>query len=196
MGRKVDYSDNRKLAQAAKKRNAKPTANTKTTTKPKSLQTNNVSAANNTPKRKPKRKSTQIVEQNKNDIGWNKNLQKLINYKKKNKHTIVRKNEDKQLSKWVYTQRCKKKKLEKSFPERFVKLNAIDFVWDNYIFDTEWTRMYNNLIVYKNKHNQSFRVPRTQAYPGLCNWVNNQRSRNEGLSKARIAKLDAIGFVW
>jgi len=77
-----------------------------------------------------------------------------------------------------------------------VKLNAIDFVWDNYIFDTEWTRMYNNLIVYKNKHNQSFRVPRTQAYPGLCNWVNNQRSRNEGLSKARIAKLDAIGFVW
>merc|ERR1712238_598426 len=109
MGRKVDYSDNRKLAQGAKKRNAKPTAITKTTTKPKSLQTNNVSAANNTPKRKPKRKSTQIVEQKKYDIQWNKNLQKLKKYPKKKKHTNVPRNEDKQLCRWVENQRqrCK-----------------------------------------------------------------------------------------
>merc|ERR1712238_553917 len=178
----------------AKKRNTNQTANTKTTTKPKSLQTNNVSAANNTPKRKPKRKSTQIVEQKKYDIQWNKNLQKLKEYPKKKKHTNVPRNEDKQLCRWVENQRQRYKRGKVS-DWRIERLTSIGFVWD--VCGKEWDDKYQQLLVYKQANNHTFPYS-GRIYSTLGKWVGDQRAlyHNKKILKSREDQLNLIGFDW
>ena len=67
-----------------------------------------------------------------------------------------------------------------------------------------WNDRYDELDVYKNKHNNCL-VP--QHYPdnkALGTWVDTQRTqyrlRNEGkhsqLAKDRIKKLNELGFEW
>jgi hypothetical protein len=61
------------------------------------------------------------------------------------------------------------------------------------------------LAAYKAAHGDC-RVPQGWAEdPGLSNWVNNQRQckgkldrgePSEGMTVARVAKLNALSFVW
>ncbi len=105
--------------------------------------------------------------------------------------------EEKQLARWVSTQRVyyNKGKLSK---DRIDKLNSINFVWD--VFDESWIENYNKLTLFLHKNKGS--------YPRMCSdnpeekqlaqWVSMQRVYyNKGkLSEKKIDKLNSIGFVW
>jgi len=63
----------------------------------------------------------------------------------------------------------------------------------------QWMEIYNQLISYKEQHNDSTNVPQTsKEYGRLGRWVCTQRSRYHGglLSNKRITLLESIGFQW
>jgi len=59
---------------------------------------------------------------------------------------------------------------------------------------SSWDEWFGRLRVFKEREGHC-RVPRTGGYP-LGIWVKSQRRRKENLSRDRIRRLDAIGFVW
>jgi superfamily II DNA or RNA helicase len=80
--------------------------------------------------------------------------------------------------------------------ERISSLDALGFVWEP--LDAVWDEMYARLVVYKAA-NQNCNVP--QGYsgdPGLGRWCRKQRGLRTAnrLASERIARLDALGFVW
>ena len=81
-------------------------------------------------------------------------------------------------------------------PERVSSLDALGFVWEP--FDAVWDEMYERLVAYKAV-NHNCNVP--QGYSddrGLGRWCRKQRDQRtkNRLASERIARLDALGFVW
>ena len=127
------------------------------------------------------------------------------------------------LGSWVSKQRTRKKALDHGEPSegmtaaRAAKLEALGFAWELSAAarskqqskgnrdDAGWEAQLTKLKAYKRKHGDC-NVPQGWAEDKpLGSWVNNQRVRkraldhgepSEGMTAARVAKLDALGFAW
>jgi len=135
-----------------------------------------------------------------NDAIWMEMYNQLLCYKRQhNGSTNVpyRFAENKELGRWVHTQRRLYSK-EKLSPKRIDLLESIGFKW-NSITKLPWMEMYNQLLCYKRQHNGSTTVPRGSIeYKKLANWVAGQRHQysKKKLSQKKIERLESIGFVW
>ena len=150
--------------------------------------------------------------------GWEAQLAKLKIYKRKRGDCNVPKGwaEDPPLGGWVDTQRKFKKKLDRGEPSagmtaaRAAKLDALGFAWElshsggNRTDDAGWEAQLAKLKNYKREHGDC-NVPRSWAEdPKVGRWVMTQRRTkrkldrgepSEGMTAARAAKLDALGFT-
>ena len=97
---------------------------------------------------------------------------------------------------WVHNKRARRKKGKLS-EEEIQKLDDLDFNWGTERVLrgplTTWDERLNELRKYKAEHGNC-NVPAKQG--SLGEWVRNQRYRKCNMSKARVQKLDDLGFEW
>ncbi len=64
--------------------------------------------------------------------------------------------------------------------------------------EAAWEEMFTALVEYKKKNNDCDVPKEYPANPQLGTWVVKQRKtkKQSKLSTARIARLEALGFVW
>jgi hypothetical protein len=150
--------------------------------------------------------------------GWEAQVAKLKAYKQRHGDCNVPQAwaEDPPLGRWVREQRTHNKALERGEPSkgmtaaRAVKLEALGFTWElsprkGGRDDAGWEAQLAKLKQYKRKHGDC-NVPQGWAeHKPLGKWVNKQRhykkkldcgEPSEGMTAARVAKLDALGFAW
>ena len=157
------------------------------------------------------------------DTGWEAQLAKLRKYRRKHGDCNVPRGwaEDPPLGGWVGTQRQYKKALDRGEPSegmtaaRVAKLEALGFAWVLSAAavskhnskanrdDAGWEAQLAKLRKYKRKHGDCNVPKRWAEDPGLGHWVGHQRSfkrkldrgnPNPGMTAARAAKLEALGF--
>jgi hypothetical protein len=153
-----------------------------------------------------------------NEVGWESLLAKLTKYKVEHGDCNVPQSwaEDPKLANWVHNQRQNKKKLDRGEPSkgmtaaRAAKLEAIGFAWDAPPHgclpnDTGWEAQLARLKAYKAEHGDCNVPQRWADDPPLGQWVRRQRvykrsfdrgEPSEGMTAARAAKLEALGFAW
>lgn len=92
---------------------------------------------------------------------------------------------------WCHTQRLARKRGTLS-EDRVRRLEALGFEWEQQ--DSHWMRTYNELQVF---YQEKDRWPK-RGEGSLSAWCNTQRQarKNGRLTKDRIRRLEAIGFVW
>lgn len=107
---------------------------------------------------------------------------------------------DFKLGTWVSTQRQAHGQ-GRLAPQRFDRLDSVGFIWDakDLASNTKWEKGYASFVSWVREMSDPH-VPTGTEHDGfgLGNWVSRQRVayRSGALSRARIARLDAIGFVW
>jgi superfamily II DNA or RNA helicase len=125
---------------------------------------------------------------------WDYRYGELMAYKEKHGHCRVTQTENLPLAFWVVMQRQKFKKgiLSK---ERKARLDALEFVWDQ--FAAQWDEKYLQLQAFHSKH-QHCRIPSNYPNSGLNYWIAKQRKthREGNLSTTQIDRLNALGFEW
>jgi hypothetical protein len=148
------------------------------------------------------------------ETGWQAQLANLQNYKRRHGDCDVpqRWAEDLPLGRWVMTQRAGKRRLDRGEPSdgmtvtRAAKLDALGIAWEGSNTDeARWEGWLAKVTTYKNMHGDC-NVPNHWAEDrALGSWVSMQRkgkkaldrgARNAGMTAARAAKLDALGFAW
>jgi hypothetical protein len=150
------------------------------------------------------------------DAGWEAQLAKLKAYQRRHGDCNVPQGwaEDPGLGNWVDNQRKYKKALDRGEPShgmtaaRAAKLKALGFAWELSAGaardDAGWEAQLAKLMAYKRRHGDC-NVPRGWAEdPPLSGWVDTQRRCKKKLDcgessqgmMARVAKLEALGFVW
>jgi hypothetical protein len=152
------------------------------------------------------------------DVTWKAQLAKLKAYKRKRGDCNVpnRWAEDKPLGRWVDTQRTLKKALDRGQPgkgmtaARAAKLEALGFAWAaSNVDDTRWEAQLARLLAYEAVHGDC-KVPHGWAEDpslgtSLGRWVRTQRQgkkaldrgeASRGMTAARAAKLEVLGFAW
>ena len=131
------------------------------------------------------------------DDHWDRLYLMLTNYNHEHGDCLVPKNykENKQLARWIVTQRKDYKKGEIS-EERIRKLNNIGFSWTPH--DDSWDRMYSMLIDYYHEHGDCIVPKNYKENIQLASWVKYQRRdhKNGKLSEEKIQKLNNIAFSW
>jgi len=97
------------------------------------------------------------------------------------------------LGNWVSNQRAWKDTLT---PDRIERLDALGFVWD--AITEKWEQGFQELVTYREKfgHCLVIRSHTTASGFKLAVWVTTQRTMKDKLAPERIARLDALGFVW
>lgn len=92
---------------------------------------------------------------------------------------------------WCHTQRISRKR-GILLPERIRQLDSIGFCWDGQ--DSRWIANYELLKAFYHRYR---RWPK-KGENRLSTWCHTQRQarKNGKLTKERIRKLEAIGFVW
>ena len=132
------------------------------------------------------------------DAKWREMYEQLKQYHAEHGHSDVpdRSNSNRKLSSWVGSQRAQLKK--GALTEEQVRLlNEISFTWKHRDRGS-WEDRLAEVIAFKEKHGHC-NIPLTLTEPPkLSKFVNATRvQRNKGvLSAERIAKLDAVGFMW
>ena len=129
---------------------------------------------------------------------WEEKFSALQAFKAKHQHCNVSQGsrEDSALASWLNLQRIEQRRglLSGDYTAR---MEALGVIWDFTAW--QWERKFAAMEAFKAAHNHC-NVPsvRPSEYPELLNWANVQRrSRKRGeLSDERIARLDALGFVW
>jgi len=143
---------------------------------------------------------------------WEYRFQELQQFKLKTGHCNVTFKDDSSLHHWVRKMRWLKTQMDRGknseglTPVRKELLDSIGFVWfvGHQSKDDLWDANFQKLVDYKAVHGHS-NVP--SNVPKLGKWVMNQRARKrmlekkgegkcKGLTWARVAKLEAIGFEW
>ena len=131
------------------------------------------------------------------DAAWDTQFAALEAFKVREGHCNVPSAypENPSLGMWLSKQRTIKKK-NKLSPERIARLEALGVVWD--LLDAAWEERFAELVAYQTQHGHcrvSFGYPEN---PALGLWVSTQRveKRAGTLSEERIARLDALEFVW
>lgn len=125
---------------------------------------------------------------------WDAMYTRFAAFKKKHGARFhIRLKEDEALDEWVRLQLHSKHKLSSYKKE---KLNAINFLWDRsgHYWDERWERMYEALVVFRNKHGHCDVPQKYPANQSLASWVNGQRMKK--LSADKKKKLNALGFSW
>jgi hypothetical protein len=159
------------------------------------------------------------------DAGWEGWLAQLKKYKAAHGDCSVpqRWAEDPWLGSWVNDQRKYKKKMDRGEPSegmtaaRVGRLDALGFAWELSAAaiskqrskgrwdDAGWEAQLAKLTAYKSARGDCNVPQRWAEDPPLGRWVVTQRTckkkldrgePNEGMTAARAAKLDALGFVW
>jgi hypothetical protein len=133
------------------------------------------------------------------DTQWNKQYEKLVEYKRENGHCNVptrNYHEDMSLGAWVRSQR----KLHSKNTIRLDRkdlLNKLGFVW-RVDRSALWNTQYEKLVEFKRKHGHCLVPQRFQEDVALGMWVSKQRqfhSKNT-IRLDRKVLLDEIGFAW
>lgn len=104
--------------------------------------------------------------------------------------------EDRKLADWVINQR--RRRIHGLITDGQVRLlDELGFAWKQRDVGT-WEDRLAEVVAFKARHGHCNIPPNFQENPKLSRFVNNMRSqRNSGnLAAERIAKLDAIGFMW
>jgi hypothetical protein len=129
---------------------------------------------------------------------WNKQYEKLVQYKRENGHCLVpqRHHEDMSLGMWVHKQRHFHSKNTIRLDRKDL-LNKLGFVWsvDN---SALWRQQYEKLAEFKRKNGHCNVMARYQEDMSLGKWVGTQRVRhvNNKMRQDRKELLDELGFVW
>ena len=128
---------------------------------------------------------------------WEERFAELVAYQTQHGHCRVSFGypENPALGLWVSSQRTAKREGTLS-TERIARLDALAFVWDSH--KAAWDEQFAELVAYQTQHGHcrvSFGYPEN---PALGLWVSTQRveKRAGTLSEERIARLDALEFVW
>ena len=121
----------------------------------------------------------------------------LVKYKKKHGDCNVSQlsKTHRALGQWVNRLRQMRDELE---PEQRQRLDALGFVWQlkKEWMEGQWETRFAELLEYK-KQNGDCLVPQpSDEWPTLCRWVGRMRTTKDQLSKERVKRLDAVGFVW
>ncbi len=127
--------------------------------------------------------------------------EKLIAYKETHNGSFDGVIQDKEIGTIVnrVRQAKKGKGSTKLTPEMIVKLDAIDFLWEEDRYKDWFSSFYEKLIVYKELHNGSFDGVTTDEEIGTI--VNRVRQAKKGkgsikLTTEMIEKLNVIDFLW
>jgi superfamily II DNA or RNA helicase len=126
---------------------------------------------------------------------WEERFAALEKFKQREGHCRVAKKhqeEELNLGAWVMNQRSKKDTLT---PERIARLDRIGFSWDPRA--DYWETNFAALEKFKQRVGHC--CPSQKHQEGvlkLGSWVTTQRARRDTLSPERIARLNALGFVW
>jgi len=132
------------------------------------------------------------------DKNWKEMYRLLLEYHAEHGNSDVphRYIKNTRLASWVNSQRARFTKKCLS-DERVALLVAIDFTWKHRERGV-WEDRLAEVVAYKEKHGHCNIPLNGKENPKLSRFVNQTRvQRNRGaLSAERIAKLDAIGFVW
>jgi superfamily II DNA or RNA helicase len=138
---------------------------------------------------------TRLVETT--TASWSFWLGLLLDYKSEFGDCLVPDNftyKSKQLGPWVRKQRSRKEQLS---AERIQRLDDLGFVWDP--ISLQWEENFKALEAYKSGFGDCL-VPAKSTYQGkgLGNWVDSQRQsyKTNSLAEERIARLEALEFVW
>lgn len=131
---------------------------------------------------------------------WDSHFQRLVEFKKKNGHTMVPTYypEDRALGNWVRNQRLNYK-MGTLKEYRLSKLNEIGFMWVFYDRSTDrWDEMFIRLKKYKEEYGDTSVPLRYSADTQLGAWVNYQRTshRQKKLAQDKVDKLEELGFEW
>jgi hypothetical protein len=128
---------------------------------------------------------------------WNKQYEKLVEFKRKHGHCLVpqRHQDDVALWNWVSNQRKLHSKNTLRHDRKGL-LEDIGFVWS--VEDHQWHLHYEKMVEFKRKTDHCI-VPRThQEDMSLGAWVNRQRqlhSKNK-IRPGRKGLLEELGFAW
>lgn len=130
-------------------------------------------------------------------IIWQRRYSQLKEFKEKHGHcNVTRTHQNKQLARWVETQRGKADKLPAEYKNL---LNAIGFIW-SFPKPGDWEGRISELTKFKAEFGHC-RVPHLRKktkWRSLGYWVNTQRSlyQTGKLNTARISELEHLGFEW
>jgi len=129
---------------------------------------------------------------------WHMNYQLLVIYFKAHGNSDIPSQwaGDKQLGKWAAEQRLQRKQ-NRLTAHRIKLLNAINFAWQRRKRGP-WEANLDDIVAFRREHGHCDIPIRSVEHPRLGRFVASMRSkRRQGiLSPERIAKLDAIGFLW
>ena len=127
---------------------------------------------------------------------WEEKFERLVAFGKREGHVDIPRDypDDVELAHWVSNQRAFKRR-ERITPERVARLEAIGFRWDPK--DAAWDEQLRALAAFARGEGHC-NVPSTFRDRSLASWVVSQRVafKEDALSKDRVAKLEALGFVW
>jgi glutaredoxin len=137
---------------------------------------------------------------------WNKQYEKLVEFKRKNGHFLVpfKYQEDLSLGAWVSKQRQLHRK-NTIRQDRKGLLDEIGFVWivdksaiERTYQDPQWKQKYEKLVEFKRNNGHCLVPSMYQEDKSLGAWVGKQRHThfNNKLRLDRKVLLDDIGFVW
>jgi uncharacterized protein YbgA (DUF1722 family) len=128
---------------------------------------------------------------------WNKQYEKLVEFKRKNRHCNVPRGyqEDASLGNWVSKQRQVHAK-NNMRQDRKDLLNKIGFVWN--VEDHQWKKQYEKLVEFKRKQGNCVVPQKYEEDVTLGTWVDTQQQfHNQNTIRLdRKDLLDDIGFVW
>jgi hypothetical protein len=155
------------------------------------------------------------------DVAWEAQLARLAAYKAAHGDCSVPSvsAEDPRLAGWVTRQRMFKRKLDRGehckgmTAARAARLTALGFAWEGAKVrdpnhDAAWEAQFARLAAYKAAHGDCNVAQGWPEDPRLGNWVSRQQKckkkldrgepsePSEGMTAARVAKLDALGFAW
>jgi hypothetical protein len=129
---------------------------------------------------------------------WNKQYERLVEFKRNHGHCVVpfRYEEDLSFWKWVDNQRTAQtnKKLR---ADRKELLEKLDFVW-RVDKSVPWNKQYEKLVAFQRKNGNCLVPTQYPEDTPFGSWVASQR-RYHGNNKIRPGQkelLDKIGFVW
>jgi hypothetical protein len=137
-------------------------------------------------------------------VSWYALYRSLLTYKQTVGDTNVPQTypANRRLGAWVNRQRSSRAGLE---PWKISALNAIDFNWGTKRLAV-WAKRFEELERYRAHYGHCYVHTKWQANPKLGRWVSTQRAQysmlftgqrqQSTMTKEKIAKLEAIGFVW
>jgi hypothetical protein len=132
---------------------------------------------------------------------WNKQYEKLVEFKRKNGHCFVptRYQKDMSLAIWVTTQRGLLAN-NAIILDRQDLLDELGFVWKARVSKTDkkWHQQYEKLVEFQRNNGNCLVPQRNQGDVPFGKWVRYQRQRHckNHLQLDRKELLDKIGFAW